>query len=92
MRDDIVTLVWPLDAAQEEETDVFATIKSVGQREFFSAAQSGFKAEKKIEVRIEDYNDQPFVVVSGKRYSVYRTFERDDQKIELYLGQKVGVR
>lgn len=92
MRDDIVTLVWPLEAAPEEKTDVFATIRSVGQREFFSAAQSGFKAEKKIEVRVEDYNNQPFAIVDGKRYAVYRTFERDDQKIELYLGQKIGVR
>lgn len=92
MRDDIITLVWPLDATQEEKTDVFATIGSVGQREFFSAAQSGFKAEKKVEVWVDDYNDQPFAIVNGKRYSVYRTFERDDQKIELYLGQKVEVR
>ena len=55
MRDDIITLVWPLDAAQEEKTDVFATIGSVGQREFFSAAQSGFKAELVKEGKHYDY-------------------------------------
>ena len=83
MSDDIITLVWPLSGGQEDKTDVFGRIESVGQSEFFAAAQNGLKPQ---------YNDQPIVIVNDKRYSVYRTYNRTDQKIELYLDGKIGVR
>lgn len=92
MVDNIITLVWPLESGGEEKTDVFAEIGSVGQKEFFAAAQMGFKAEMKLEVRVDDYDGQPAAIVKNKRYSIYRTYIREDQMIELYLSDKIGVR
>ena len=48
MYDDIVILVHEIDDETTEEKEVFATVESVGQNEFFSAAQAGLKAEFKI--------------------------------------------
>lgn len=92
MRDDIITLVWPLSGGQEDKTDVFGRIESVSQSEFFAAAQNGLKPQYKVTLWEHDYNDQPIVIVNDKRYSVYRTYNRTDQKIELYLDGKIGVR
>lgn len=92
MRDDIITLVWPLSGGKEDKTDVFGRIESVGQSEFFAAAQNGLKPQYKVTLWEHDYDGQTIVIVSGKRYSVYRTYIRPDQKIELYLDGKIGVR
>ena len=92
MGDEIVTLVWPLSREQEERTDAFARIESVGQSEFFAAAQNGLKPQFKATLWEHDYDGQPIVILGGRRYSVYRTYIRTDQKIELYLSEKIGVR
>ena len=92
MFDDIVTLVWPTEGKDEETTDVFAQIESISQKEFFAGAETGLKPEYKVSVWADDYDGQPIVVIRGKRYPVYRTYMRQDQKIELYLSDKAGVR
>lgn len=91
MADEIIILVHELDEVQTEEKEVFATIESVGQNEFFAAAQAGLKAEFKITMWQSDYSGEQIVMLDGRSYSVYRTFYRRDGKIELYLGQKIGV-
>lgn len=91
MYDDIVILVHELDEENTEETEVFATVESVGQKEFFSAAQAGFEAEYKISLRIEDYDGEVYVKLDGRNYDIYRTYRRRDGKMELYLGKKIGV-
>lgn len=91
MGDEILTLIAEVDAENEERLDVFGTVESVGQKEFFAAAQSGFKAEHKITVWQSDYDGQSIVELNNERYSVYRTFRLKDGHIELYLASKVGV-
>lgn len=92
MFDDIVTLIWPIDAGSEDKTDVFARVESISQTEFFAGAETGLKPEYKISLWADDYSGQPLVIARGKRYSVYRTYTRPDQKIELYVSDKAGVR
>ena len=58
MSDEIITLIAEIDAETEEKLDIFGTVESVGQREFFAAAQAGFKAEFKITVWVSDYDGQ----------------------------------
>lgn len=90
MFDDVITLIHELDEDTNEETEVFATIESIGQSEFYAAAQAGMKAEYKISVRISDYDGEPLAKVDGKTLGIYRTYMRKDGKIELFLGQKIG--
>ena len=92
MADAIVTLIWPIEDGAEERTDVFGSVESVGRSEFFAGAQTGLKPQYKVTLWESDYDEQPIAVVRGKRMSVYRTYVRDDQKIELYLAEKIGVR
>lgn len=91
MSDEIITLIAEIDAETEEKLDIFGTVESVGQREFFAAAQAGFKAEFKITVWVSDYDGQAIVEFNNKRYGVYRTYLLNDGHIELYLTSKVGV-
>lgn len=87
-----VDLIDMLVGDNEEKTTVLAERESTGQKEFNSAAQSGYKAECKLLIWNFEYNNQPFAETEGTRYSIYRTFrKRDDDRIELYLGTKVGV-
>ena len=91
MYDDIVILVHEIDDETTEEKEVFATVESVGQNEFFSAAQAGLKAEFKISLWIDDYDNEVYVKINGHNYDIYRTYMRRDGKIELYCGKKIGV-
>lgn len=69
---------------------VFADIQSISQNEFFKAGQSGLKPQYKILIWGFEYNGETAIELDGKKYSVYRTFLRNDEKIELYLTEKVG--
>lgn len=91
MFDDIVTLVGELDEENTEEREVFATVESVGQGEFFAAAQTGLKAEFKTVMWLDDYNGETTVKFRDRNYDIYRTYMRRDGKIELYCCQKAGV-
>lgn len=91
MRDEIVILIWPLDEKTDEETEVFASIESVGHKEFFAAAQSGYKALYKIAVWDSEYDGQPYVRIGENKYSVYRTYKRTDDKMELFVTDKIGA-
>lgn len=91
MFDDIVILVCELDEEHTEEKEVFATVESVGQGEFFAAAQTGLKAEFKIVVWIDDYDGEVWVKIQNRNYDIYRTYMRKHGKIELYCGKKIGV-
>lgn len=91
MFDDIVILVQELDEEHTEETEVFATVESVGQTEFFSAAQSGMRADYRLIVWSDDYAGEQLVKIRGKNYDIYRTYMRKDGKTELYCGKRAGV-
>lgn len=69
---------------------VFCEIQSISQNEFFKAGQSGLKPQYKILIWGFEYSGEIAIELDGKKYSVYRTFLRNDEKIELYLTEKVG--
>lgn len=71
---------------------VFCNIESVSSREFFEAGRNGLSAEKKITMRIADYDNEAIVQIGNFRYGIYRTFVKDLDTIELYLERKEGVR
>ncbi|WP_025148778.1 phage head closure protein [Bacillus sp. H1a] len=90
----IVTIVEDeLGQKEEKETfsrQVFCKKKSVPQSEFFQAGQSNIKASHVLIVHILDYQDERKVKYRDKEYSIYRMYERDDEKIELYCEVKAG--
>lgn len=73
--------------------NVFAELSSITRSEFFAAGAAGLKPSLEAIIYSFEYHDEPIVEINGKRYSVYRTYNRvEDDKIELYLEEKEGTK
>lgn len=60
---------------QESKREVFATVKSVSQSEFYQANANGFKPEIKFVIYdYFDYENENFVEYENTRYEIIRTF------------------
>ena len=67
----------------ETEAERFATVRSIGQSEFYQAAASGLKPTIKFVLAdYWDYDDQKELIYNGTRYNVLRTY-RNGNSIEL---------
>lgn len=75
---------------QETTTDVFCQVDSVSQSEFYEAGRNGLNPQYRFRMFYGDYNNQELVSYNGSRYSVYRTYLRRDDIIELYVERKGG--
>lgn len=72
------------------ENSVFARVESISAAEFFDGGQNGLKPEYRFLVNAWEYSDEPDVEYKGKVYSVYRTYRRNLDLLELYTERKVG--
>jgi hypothetical protein len=72
-------------------SDVFCNVASVSQSEWFAGGQNGLKPELKLTMFAPDYTGQKIVEVNGNRYTIYRTYVRQDELLELYLERKTGT-
>lgn len=98
-RDHVATLIaenFEKDALQqliptETRREVFCTLSSIQQSEFFGAGRNGLKPKLCVKVFAEDYRDEELVEVEGVRYRVYRTYLGDNDRLELYLEKKAGA-
>lgn len=75
----------------EQTTDIFCQVNSVSQTEFFEGGRNGLNPEYEFTVFYADYSDEPIVIYNGNRYSVYRTYLRRDDMLELYCERKGGT-
>lgn len=75
---------------QVTETEVFAIVQSISMNEFYEAGREGMKPDYRFHVWLTEYNDQELVEYKGKRYRVYRTYIRNDGRIELYVNEQKG--
>lgn len=73
------------------ENDVYARVESVSAAEFFDGGQNGLKPEYRFTVSAWDYNDEMELAYHGQLYSVYRTYRRTLDLVELYAERKAGV-
>lgn len=83
------------ELGQEIATDnfarkVFCEKKSIPQSEFFQAGQSGIKAANCLIVYQMDYHEEVKLKYKEKIYSIYRAYERPDERIELYCEVRAG--
>lgn len=91
MAEGIISLVSELSDGSEEKLDLFATVEGIGQKEFFAASQTGLKPEYRVVVWQSDYDGQAVAEFNNRRYSIYRTYPREEDKLELYLALAAGV-
>lgn len=73
-----------------EESTVFAYVSSVTMSEFYEAGLQGFKPEFRFMVWMSEYDEQEVLEYNDKVYTIYRTYMRDDGRIELYVTEKKG--
>ena len=70
---------------------VFAKVRSVSADETVRAEQLGLKAKYQLTVNRFEYGNQMYAEVDGRMYAVYRIYEADGDKTELYIEDKLGV-
>ena len=79
--------------ATEKTNKVFGTLQSISRAEwtsYSSTGRSGLVPAYMVTVFMGDYNGESIAEYDGKRYGIYRTYERDDELVELYLEKKAG--
>ena len=70
---------------EEEKRTVFCNMKSVGYSEYFKSQQTGKVVEAKCDVHKADYEGEDTVEMDGRRFFVLKTYDIDDDTIELTL-------
>lgn len=75
----------------ETSTDVYCQVDSITQKEFFEGGRNGLNPAFKFTMFYADYDNQPIVEYNGNRYSVYRTYMKRNDTIELYVERKGGT-
>ena len=70
--------------------EIFARVESVSMSEFFQAGMQGFKPDYKLTIWMNEYGNEDLLEYNDKIYSIYRTFRRDDGRLELYVNEKKG--
>lgn len=72
------------------DVKIQAIRSSISQSEFFSADQSGIRPDFKLDIYSGDYSGQTSLSVDGNDYTIYRTYSPRRDRIELYVGERVG--
>lgn len=70
---------------QESARTVFCNMKSVGYSEYYKSQQTGKEAKRKCDIHRADYEGEDTVEVDGQRYFVLKTYDINDDTIELTL-------
>lgn len=73
------------NAPQESCRTVFCNKKSVGYSEYFKSQQTGKVVEAKCDIHRADYEGEDTVELGGQRFFVLKTYDIDDDTIELTL-------
>jgi hypothetical protein len=69
---------------------VFCSKFSITRAEFNTAGQNGFKPDLMLVVDADAYGNEKLLEYQGKKYSIYKIFQRVDGFIELYCEVKSG--
>lgn len=99
MTDTVLTLI--KEVPQKDENGVFRTQKtervvmakkgSVTRSEFFNGGRTGLNPQCVFSVFQGDYDGETICAYEGKSYAIYRTYEPDEDYIELYCQREGGT-
>jgi len=67
----------------ETSKTIYANKKSIRQSEFYQAAMTDLRPELMFEVRSEDYDNEPKLKFSEKKYDIIRAFSKNGEIVEL---------
>lgn len=70
-------------SSEESQIKVYANKKSIRQSEFYQAMANGIKPELMFEIQVFEYGNQSELLYEGEKYSIIRTFNNGNDRIEL---------
>lgn len=71
-------------------TSCVGVMKSVYEKEFFQASQNGIRPSFVIETFFSNYGGEKQIRYNDEVYTIYRTYRKGTDKIELYCEERVG--
>ena len=74
----------------ETYRQIYCNVTSVSLSEFHEAGRIGLNPQYRFLVFHADYAGETICEYEGQRYSIYRTYRRDDDTLELYVERKGG--
>lgn len=78
-------------STSQNTKQVFCNVSSVSSTEWFEGGRNGLNPKFRFTMFAHDYSGEEIVEYNGKRYSVYRTFLKDADAIEIYVEKKKGT-
>lgn len=80
------------DAIQSSPSkrQTFARKDSIRQSEFYQSAKTDLKPELTFIVWTQEYNGEQELEYKGRKYTIIRTYEKNDKEIELICSGLVG--
>lgn len=78
------------------DREIYANKKSISQKEFYQAQGTDLKPEVKFELWLADYRDEHYLTwekrlgEGQKQYTVLRSYEPNNDKIEIICGRVVN--
>lgn len=76
---------------EETRLETLCTDEPVSRSEFYAASQIGINPEALVVVSPVEYHGEKVAEYHGRRMSIYRTYKRNDNELELYLQQALGL-
>lgn len=70
---------------------VYCQVDSVTASEFFEGGRNGLNPSYRMIVFFADYEGESMLEYNGNTYSIYRTYHRRDDMMELYVERKGGT-
>ena len=77
--------------ATTTRTKRYCRVDSVTRSEFYAAGNAGLHPAYKFIFSRHEYNNEKLVEYGGVIYQIYRTYRKDDEQLELYAAERVGV-
>lgn len=76
---------------RDKARKLYAKVTSVGEREFYDAAQAGYDLSLRAEVWTDEYRGERMLQHNGKEYNVVRIYRNDKtRRTELYCELTKG--
>ena len=75
---------------QRIRREVFCNVSSVNASEFFEGGRSGLNPQFRMTMFVGDYDGEELLEYNGETFSIYRTYLKTTDTIELYVERKGG--
>ena len=74
----------------ETKHKVYVDVTSVTSQEWFEGGRNGLNPQYRFTMFSFDYNNEKIIEYNGKQYTIYRTYFRSVDEIELYVELRKG--